>query len=82
MDKSFMEMVAKIVKRADTMGCIFATHIGEMPTRDDIKETIIRSLSFDDFEMAAVHIFIWFNVISEKELRKYYGKPNKSDLFA
>lgn len=66
MDKSFMEMVAKIVKRADTMGCIFATHIGEMPTRDDIKETIIRSLSSDDFEMAAVHVLFGLMLFQKK----------------
>lgn len=55
MDKSLMEIAVKIVKRADTIGCICATQIGEMPTRDEIKARIRQSLEADDLETVAVH---------------------------
>lgn len=55
MDKSLMEMAVKIVKRADTIGCVCATQIGEMPTRDEIKARIKQALESDDFETVAAH---------------------------
>lgn len=55
MDKHLIDLALKTAKRADTIGCVCATQIGEMPTSGEIKARIAQALESDDFEIVAAH---------------------------